>query len=340
MKVLVTDADGHIGSGLVRVLSERGHGVLATVRSLDDLGRHHPVASLAGVELAELDIRDADRYRNLCDHIDILFHLGDADGVGAPTTNEDIVADCIASTEAAIRAAARQVRKVVYTSSLAAVPLRRPGEPPATEADWQPDFSVPYFRARAMGERRAWELAEKYAVDLVTLLPGAVCGPGFSRGTPSTDVIESIMLGTLRFGAPRLGLPIVDVRDVVRGHVLAAEREVHGRFILSGDSFPTLQEIVRLMRDIDRSVPRAPIVLPDILGPLFPYLDWMNSKLNDSPVTLTPELVEAMLGRRFNASNARARAELGWSPDIPLRQTLAETMDTIRQLRRSAGRKI
>jgi dihydroflavonol-4-reductase len=174
----------------------------------------------------------------------------------------------------------------------------------------------------------------------VTLLPGAVCGPGFTRATPSTEVVEGIMLGALRFGAPRLGLPVIDVRDVIRGHVLAAERDVRGRFILCGDSVPTLRDIARLMREIDRAVPRSPMELPDILGPLFPYFDWLNARLNDSPVTLAPELVEAMLGRRFHASNARARAELGWSPEIPLRQTLADTMQTIRTLRRSAGRKI
>lgn len=340
MKVLVTGANGHIGRNLVRLLSERGYSVVATVRSLGDLRSGDPIMSLPGVEPAELDTREADRYRVLCDQIDILFHLADSDHAGAPATNEDVVIDSMASAEATIRAAARQVRKVVFTSSLAAVPLRRPGELPATEADWQSDFSVPYFRARTLGERRAWELAEKYAVNLVTLLPGAVCGPGFVRGTPSTDVIEGIMLGALKFGAPRIRLPVIDVRDVIRGQVLAAERDVRGRYILCGDSFPTLREIAKLMREIDRSVPRSPMVLPDMMGPLFPYMDWLNSKLNDGPVTLTPELVEAMLGRQFNASNARARAELGWAPEIPLRQTLMDTMETIRELRRSAGRKI
>ena len=36
-------------------------------------------------------------------------------------------------------------------------------------------------------------------------------------------------------------------------------------------------------------------------------------------------------------TNRLAVAELGWSPDVPLRQTLADTMETIRYLRRSAG---
>jgi dihydroflavonol-4-reductase len=339
MKALVTGANGHIGSNLVRALAERGYSVRATVRSLNDAARNAPLAALPNVELVELDIRNADRFRSLCEHIDILFHLAAtyAYHPGTRTTDEDIIADSLSGADAAIRAAARQVGKIVFTSSLVAVPLRRPSEPPATEADWQTDFSVPYFQAKTAAERRAWELAEKYSVNLVTLLPGAVCGPGFIRGTPSTDLIEAIVQGTLRFGAPQMNFPIVDVRDVVRGHVLAAEKEVGGRFLLCGDSFPTLRELTRLMHAIDPRVPAAPMTIPDFMGPLLPYLDWLNSKLCNSPLTLTPEFVAATLGRQFNASNARARAELGWRPEIPISRTLSDTMDTIRA-HRAAGK--
>lgn len=342
MKALVTGANGHIGSNLVRALVERGYEVRAAVRSLDETARNAVLPASPAVELVELDIRNAERFRTLCDQVDVLFHLAATYAYypGTRTTDEDIVADSVNGAEAAIRAAARQVSKVVLTSALVAVPLGRPSDAPATEAAWQTDFSVPYFRAKTEAEQRAWELAEKYSVNLVTLLPGAVCGPGFTRGTPSTDLIEAIMLGALRLAAPRMNFPIVDVRDVVRGHILAAEKDVHGRFLLCGDSFPMLKELTRLMHDIDRTVPASLMTMPDFMGTLLPYLDWLNSKLHDSPLTLTPEFVEAMLGRQFNASNARARAELGWAPEIPVRQTVADTMETIRTLRREAGRKI
>jgi dihydroflavonol-4-reductase len=342
MKALVTGANGHIGSNLVRTLVERGYDVRATVRSLDDTMRNAALVSHPAVELVELDIRDAERFRSLCDQVDILFHLAATYAYypGTRTTDEDIIVDSVSGAEAAIRAAARQVTKVVLTSSLVTVPLRRSSGAPATEADWQQDFSVPYFRAKTEAERRAWELADKYAVNLVTVLPGAVCGPGFTRGTPSTDLIEAIMLGALRFGAPRMNFPIVDVRDVVRGHILAAEKDVQGRFLLCGDSFPTMKELTGLMHDIDPKVPTSLMTMPDFTGTFLPYLDWLNSRLYDSPLTLTPEFVEAMLGRQFNASNARARTELGWTPEIPVRETLADTMETIRTLRRGAGRKV
>ena len=137
-----------------------------------------------------------------------------------------------------------------------------------------------------------------------------------------------------------MNFPIVDVRDVVRGHILAAEKDVSGRFLLCGDSFPMMKELARVMHAVDARSPASLTTIPDFMGTLLPYLDWLNSKLYDSPLTLTPEVVEAMLGRQFNASNARARVELGWMPEIGIAQTLADTMETIRALRRSEGRKI
>ena len=64
MKALVTGANGHIGSHLVRALAERGYRVRASVRSLDDRARNADLAALPDVELVELDIRDADRFRH------------------------------------------------------------------------------------------------------------------------------------------------------------------------------------------------------------------------------------------------------------------------------------
>lgn len=340
MRALVTGANGHIGSSLARALAGRGYEVCASVRSLGD-DRNHVLKSIAGVEIVELDVRDAERFRSICENVDILFHVAAtyAYVVGDRTTEEDIVADSVAGAEAAIRAAARQVRKVVMTSSLVTLPMRRPGEPPATEQDWRRDLDIPYMQAKTLAERRAWELAEQYSVRLATVLPGSVGGPGFTRRTPTTDMIEGIMLGALRFGAPHGNFPYVDIRDVVSGHILAAERDVTGRFILCNDSFPTLRELTRLLHAIDASIPVSRWNLPDFLMPALPYLDMLNSRMLGSPRTLTPEFVDSIHGKLFLASNARARAELGWSPQVAITDSLRDTIEAIRALRRSEGKK-
>jgi dihydroflavonol-4-reductase len=340
MKALVTGANGHIGCNLVRALAERGYEICATVRSLGD-SRNAVLRAIPGVEIAELDVRDADRFRTLCENVDTLFHLAAtyAYVTGDRITDEDIIADSVAGAEAAVRAAARQVRKMVMTSSVVTLPMAKPGDPPATEADWRRDLTVPYFRAKTVAERRAWELADQYSVKLVTVLPGGTAGPGFTRRTPTTDLIEGIMLGTLRFGAPKGNFPYVDIRDVISGHILAAERDVAGRFILCNDTFPTIRELTTLMHGIDPSIPRSLWYLPDFLSPILPYLDQLNSRTLGSPRALTPEFVESIHGRLFSASNARAKAELGWSPQIPIRQSLGDTIEAIRAMRRAEAKK-
>jgi dihydroflavonol-4-reductase len=340
MRALVTGANGHLGNRLARALAGQGHDVCASVRSLSD-SRNAVLTSIPDIELVELDVRDAERFRTLCENVDTLFHAAATYAYvpGDRTTDEDIIADSVEGAEAAIRAAARQVRKVVLTSSMDALPMRYPGEPPVTEADWRVDLDVPYMRAKTLAERRAWELADQYSVNLVTVLPGSVGGSGFTRRTPAIDLIEGIMLGTLRFGAPNGNLPYIDIDDVVSGHILAAGHDATGRFILCNDDFPTLRELTRLMHEIDPSIPRSRWNMPDFLMPALPYLDLINNRLLDSPRTLTSEFVESIQGKVFSASNARARAELGWAPQVPIKQSLESTIEAIRALRRTEGRK-
>ena len=136
------------------------------------------------------------------------------------------------------------------------------GSPAVDENAWTTDLRVPYFRAKTLAERRAWELARELKLDLVTVLPGPFGGPGFVRNTPSIDVIEAIMKGAMRVAAPPVSFPYVDVRDVARAHVLALGSRASGRFIAIDEPVPTLAEIAHLMNAIDRRVPAPLMTLP------------------------------------------------------------------------------
>ena len=62
------------------------------------------------------------------------------------------------------------------------------------------------------------------------------------------------------------------------------------------------------------------------------------SKVYGTPRTGSAEVVATVVGKRFNASNRRAREELGWAPRFSLEDSLRDTMATIRA-NRSAGRR-
>lgn len=314
----------------------------ASIRSLADPAKTAPLRALGSIELAELDVRDAARFGAALKGIDTLFHVAATyaivtKGAGAV---DAMMRDSVEGVEVALAAAAGAgVRKVVLTSSVVTLPLRRAGEPPATEADWTSDLRVPYFRAKTEAERVAWRLADKLKLDLVTILPGGIGGPGFRRRTPTLDLLEGIMLGMLRLGAPDLNFTYVDARDVADAHVLAAQNAASGRFIVSNDASPSFTEFARVMHDIDPAVPAAPMLMPRFMNRFLPLIDALNARLLGSPRTATPEAIASMDGRRYSTSNERARRELGWTPKYTLRQSLADTMQAIRALRRAEGKR-
>lgn len=338
--VLVTGANGHLGRNLVPALVQRGYRVRATVRDTADPARTAGLA-VPGVELHALDVRDERRFSEVAAGVDLLFHVAatyknyTADKAEA----EEMVRDSIEGARAAVQAAAANgVRRLVLTSSLVTVPLMPKGGRTTTEADWRTDFRLPYHKAKTLAEQEAWQLARTRGVDMVAVLPGALLGPGFTRGTSSTDAVENMLLGAFRAGVPDQNFPAVDVRDVVRGHVLAAESGAGGRFILCNDVLPSFSEMIRILRTIDPSVPAPGPLIPRFVLPLAPAFDWINHRMLGTPRMINRDFAAAVGGKHWTMSNERAKRELGWRQEVPLEQSLADTAATLRRLRAGARR--
>lgn len=334
MQVLVTGANGHLGSQLVPALLGRGHAVRATVRDPSDAAKAGPLRA-AGAEVVAMDLDRPGELRAAMEGIEVAFHAaavysyhGDAD---------EILRAAIDGSQAALRAAAdARVRKLVLTSSCVTLPMKAPGEPDSTEDDWTTDLRVPYLRAKTLAEQRAWALAKELGLNLVTLLPGGILGPGFTRPTPSVDVITAIAGNAFRMGCPVTNFPYVDVRDVVDGHVLAAEQDAQGRFILINDRLPMLRDLVESLHRADPRIARPWMDLPGFMVPMLPLLDWLNAKTLGVPRTASAELLGTLRGKRWSASNRRARDVLGWRQRIDLDRSLRDTLAAIRALPRGA----
>lgn len=340
MKALVTGANGHVGFGVCKALLAGGHEVRASIRSASDTAKAAPLRSLGISDIVGLDVRTFEPFVDACRGVDVLVHVAATFALHPPGHPEasSMLADSTEGAANAVRAAARAgVPKVVLTSSVAALPRVRPADPPVTEADWATDLAVPYYRAKTEGERAAWQAAEETGVKLVTILPGAVGGPDFHRRTPTIHMLENIMLGAMRVGAPNTNTAYVDVRDVAAAHVLAAERDVAGRFIIVNDHAPAMRELSLLMHWSDLSVPSAKVILPDVILDMAPAMDWLRSKLLRQPRMVSRELIASLRGKVTKADNTRAKTELGWQQSIGLDRSLSETMAAIRALRRREG---
>ncbi len=303
-KALVTGANGHIGSNLVRDLLQHGYSVVAGVRAGAD------VRGLAGLEVRRVpgDVLDEGAMATAVEGVDFVFHLGAPYAVWAKDPNT-IVEPAVRGTEIVLRAAkAAGVKRVVVTSSCNAVGFTRGA--PLDETHWNERFTSPYLRAKGEQERKAHVIAKELDLDLVTVLPTAVLGPYDYRKTPTTAPFVDVLRGS----APvPFAMNVVDVRDVARGHVLAAEKGRRGeRYLLGGENV----DVARLATLIAPHIGKRPSEgLPPawVLRTVAVVAEAVSAISGKAP-PITRALLDDVAGGVPLFDIAKAREELGYRP--------------------------
>ncbi len=326
--VLVTGANGHIGNNLVRLLLNKNYRVRAGVR---DPGDPQKMKSLDGLDIERVyvDIMDQDSIMKAMEGVDGVFHLAAVYALWSPDPVRDIIEPSIMGGLNVLKACyERKIRKVIFTSSVAAVGTDSSIQEPLTESDWNTSARSPYFIAKRDAEKKAWEYVYSKDINLITICPSGVIGPGFYRHTPSTEIIYKAMTGRIPFALP-LAFSYVDVRDVAEAHRLAYESPTaNGRYIVSTEYFD-MMTLLRKLNELDRTI-RMPVgTLPvPLLVPLC-CLDWISSKFTGTQRQITMDLIREFAGKHQFLSTKKIREELSWEPrDIQV--TLKDTIDWIR----------
>ena len=239
-KVLVTGANGHVGAHTVRSLLARDHEVIAMVRKGADL------RALQGlnVEYRTADVLDTEAVYQAITGVDVVIHSAAVYAIWAKNPDE-IVAPSVMGTRNVFDAAkAAGVRRIVYTSSIAAVGFSESPDQVRTPEDWNDDAYNAYFVAKVRGERDAVRLSEAYAIDTVRLCPAIVMGPLDYKLTPSMKMIGADLVngsGVTYTG----GTNLVHVRDVGDVHALAVECGQPGsRYIIGGENLEMAEAAV------------------------------------------------------------------------------------------------
>ena len=253
--IFVTGVNGHIGNHIVGDLLANGYNVKGSVRDLNDASKTEHVIQHAkdiGVEerleLVQGDILDADNWAEMIKGCDSLFHTAT---IYSNTKDGQLIIDTALLGTTHLLTAARDagIKRVIYTSSVAAVGNTPKGRA-KTEEDWQTERSSPYIIAKTDSERKAWELAKEFEIDLRVINPSAVIGGGFVNATPSVNFFPDIINGNVPM-APKIPLSIVHVKDVAIAHRRAYEvDEAEGRFILAPHNNLTLVDVCRTVKKL------------------------------------------------------------------------------------------
>jgi dihydroflavonol-4-reductase len=165
----------------------------------------------------------------------------------------------------------------------------------------------PYKRSKFLAEGEALALA-RMGAPVVIVNPSAPVGPWDVKPTPTGQMIVDFLRGRM-IASLDTGLNIVHIRDVARGHLLAAERGRVGEKYILGHANLSLMEIFRLLAEISGLRP-----------PRFriPYaVAWLAAAGMEGAARLTrgtpavPLTAVRMARKRMYFSPAKAIRELG-----------------------------
>ncbi|NIW45056.1 MAG: NAD-dependent epimerase/dehydratase family protein [Gammaproteobacteria bacterium] len=326
-KVLVTGATGFIAGWCIIQLLEAGYQVRGTVRSLSSepglkrsLGVHTSRAD--DLELVESDLKRDEGWDEAMDGCESVLHLASPFPLEIPENEEDLIVPAVEGTRRVLSAAARnEVRRVVQTSSVAAIASAAPDQNRTfTERDWsylEGDIE-PYPKSKTLAEKAAWEFMEAlppdHPMELVVINPGYVLGPVLnSQEITSIALHKRLMSGGIP-GVTKMKLNIVDVRDVAQAHLAAMTvPEAAGkRFIcVAGGMF--LPEIANILSNHfkSRGYPIPTLVLPSWIVRLYGLIDRVVRENTKG------------LGNDPKFDNSRIKEILNWKP-YPLEKTIIE----------------
>jgi dihydroflavonol-4-reductase len=315
-RVFLTGGSGLVGGALLARLRERGDEVTALARS------DAAAATLRerGAEVARGDVLDEDALAAGMEGCELAYHVAGINTL-CPTDPAALFHVNVRGAEAAVRSAARAgVRRVVLTSSAAALGEAK-GTVGSEESPHRGWYLSTYERSKREGELAAFDAARRAGIELVAVNPSSVQGPGRSGGTGR--ILIAYLNGKLR-AFVHTQISLVDIRDCVAGHLLAAERGRPGeRYVLSGATLST-QEALEIVSGMTGVTDRVRF-LPAPVASTAAAAAERGFRLARRTPPVCREMVRTMLhGHRYDGS--RAARELGLEY-TPVRETFARTID-------------
>ena len=295
--VLITGANGFIGSHATLLMESLGH----TVIPIDAVPRSTDL-SLLGIKTPShiMDVTDGASFRKLCNqekptHI---FHAAH------PPRNEDpsVLNFCYhAMTNILEAAKALKMQRVVYSSSASIYgQLKKPDHSLVREEDAVTIYPTYFYRAaKTVSEWMGDFYKEKHGVSFVALRYSSVYGPGLYRSIP-LELKKGILGQTCR---PFLTRPlddliyVDDVVDAIR-RALFADKALSRAYNVGLDKAYINEDLVQAIRK----------ALPDLKFEIGQH----------------PNAAEVAPHRmRSPLDISLAKKELGWAPTIYLEEGIA-----------------
>ncbi len=311
-KILVTGADGFIGSHLTEELIRQGCKVRAFVlyNSFNTWGwlDSSPQEIKDALEIFAGDIRDPHGVKEAMKGCDIVLHLAALIAIPYSYHSPDTYIDTnIKGTLNVVQAARElELEKVVHTSTSEVYGTAQ--FVPITE-EHPLQGQSPYSASKIGADQLAFSFYSSFNTPVVTIRPFNTYGPRQSARAVIPTVITQIANGKnkIKLGSLHPTRDFNYVKDTVRSFIAAAQSDVIGEVINIGSNYEvSIEDTVNLIAEIMN----------------------VDLEIATDQQRLRPQNSEV---ERLWADNTKAKKLLGWEPlyggKEGLRRGLSETID-------------
>jgi dihydroflavonol-4-reductase len=312
----VTGGTGFLGGAIVQRLVALGRPVKALTRSDDGARKLHAL----GAEPVRGDVLDRRTLQDAMRGCAVVYHAAGFNAFCLRDTSPLFEINVRGSLNAVHAAADAGVSRVVYTSSAATLGEARGshGTESSPHRGW---FLSSYERSKFEAERAVLAAAHTRGIEVVSLNPASVQGPG--RATGTARLLLDYLNGKLKYVVDAT-FSLVDIADCTEGHLLAESRGEPGeRYVLSG-AILTVRAGVRLLGGLT-GVEGEVRSLPPALALGAAAAVETVARLRRRNPRVCRELVRTALhGHAYDGS--RASRELGLRY-TPVEETVRRTID-------------
>ncbi len=320
MTILVTGANGFIGSHIVRSLLRRGYPVRVFVRKNADTRN----LSWLNIEIVRGDLLKASSVMDAAAGCRAIIHAAGWINMHPYNSWRVWEVNFIGTTNVLTAAHKAGVEKIIYTASIFTLGAGVDGQP-ADESvtDNLNHLKFPYISAHRAAEAKAARMLDS-GLPLVFMYPTYCLGPGIHNlnAAPYRQII-AFLRGWMPFYSSG-GLNLVDVRDVAEAHVLALEHGGIGQKYLVGGENITLHD---LLVGLAKTANVRPLALPMPSAATLAS-GWLMQWLSRKP--LMDAATARLMRYCWYYDSTKAMNELAYSPR-PLDETLRDTVAWLRE---------
>ena len=234
-KVLVTGGSGFIALHCIDQLLEKGFMIRTTIRSesrkeeINKAMDKYPNLD-QNLEFHICDLLKDEGWEAAVDGCDYVLHVASPFILEVPSDENVLIKPAVDGTLRVLNACSKaHVKKVVLTSSVAAVAYGHGAEKTYDESDWsntgEDSGITPYAKSKTLAEKAAWNFVEELDTDkkfdFTVINPVGVFGPMLTRDIGTSNSLVSRLINGELPACPATHMGYVDVRDVAKAHVFS-----------------------------------------------------------------------------------------------------------------------